>query len=285
MLQGGTVGMAALEDDKRKTIVNEIDAWRRGRLLPEQYCDFLQNLYLDDLNERPNGLMGAAVQKIGQAAVKHWLLAFGSFALICIVVLHFSAFPAALQIAVTGVVTTALVGLGGWLREKHPLKGLLWISAGMIFLPATGFAVLALQGWAEGAGPKLLLGLCALVWISCGVLLRFGLLHVFGWIGIVILYATLLSDHLPDPSWFEVQVFWIPAALLFGWLSWFLHVRYKPAGSVFFAVALILWFMPEVYSALLDINPQWLQLQFLCKIVVAGVGLFRLRKQWMEWVA
>ncbi|KIL34663.1 hypothetical protein SD71_18440 [Cohnella kolymensis] len=274
-----------MDDDKRKTIVNEIDVWRRGKLLPEQYCDFLQNLYLDDLNERPKGIVGAAVQKIGQASVKHWLLVFVSFALICIIVLHFSAFPAALQIAITGIVTAAFTGLGAWLREKQPLKGLLWISAAMIFLPVAGLSVLVLQDWDARAGPAVLLGICALVWICCGVLLRLSLLHAAGWVGLVILYGALLSDRLPDPSLLEVQIFWLPAALLFGWLSWFLHVRYKPAGSVFFALALILWFMPEVYSALLDIHPDWIQLQLLCKIAAAGVGLFRLRKQWMEWVA
>lgn len=277
--------MAAMDDDKRKSIVNEIESWRRGKLLPEQYCDFLQNLYLDDLNERPSGLMGAAVHKIGQASGKQWMLVFGSFALICAVVLHFSAFPALLQIAITGIVTAAFIGVGGWLRDKQPIRSFLWIGAGMVFLPVAGFAVLALQGWNEGAGPELLLGICALVWIFCGIALQFALMHWFGWMAIVVLYAILLASHVPTPSWLEVQVFWIPASLLFGWLSWFLHVRYKPAGAVFFSAALIVWFMPEVYCSLLKINPELIQLQLMCKIIIAGVGMFRLRKQWMEWVA
>jgi hypothetical protein len=40
--------MAALDNEKRNLVVKEIEAWRRSKLLPEQYCDFLQNLYLDD---------------------------------------------------------------------------------------------------------------------------------------------------------------------------------------------------------------------------------------------
>jgi hypothetical protein len=101
---------------------------------------------------------------------------------------------------------------------------------------------------------------------------------------IVVLYAQLLSQQVHSPSWLEVQVFWIPAALLFCWLCWFLHVHYKSAASVLFATALILWFMPEVYSALYAINTEWIQVELLIKIVVAGVAMFRLRKRWMEWV-
>jgi hypothetical protein len=277
--------MAALDDEKRKLVVDEIESWRRGKLLPEQYCDFLQNLYLDDLNERPQGLMGNALRKIGQATGKQWLLAFGSFSLICFVVLHFSAFPLALQIGLTVVVTTVFTLIGGRLRSSNPMRGLLSLGTGMVFLFGAGFGILQINGWIEKSGVLWLLGLCAIVWIVCGVALRFAVLHWCGWIAIIVLYALLLSRHVPSPSWLEVQVFWIPAALLFGWLSWFLHVRYKSAGAVLFATALILWFMPEVYSALFEINTNWIQLELLVKIVAAGVGMFRLRKQWMEWVA
>jgi hypothetical protein len=277
--------MAVLDDEERKLVVDEIESWRRGKLLPEQYCDFLQNLYLDDLNERPQGLMGNVLRKIGQATGKQWLLAFGSFSLICFVVLHFSAFPLALQIGLTAVVTAVFILVGGRLRSSNPMRGLLSLGSGMVFLFGAGFSILQVNGWIEKSGILWLLGLCAIVWIVCGVSLRFAVLHWCGWMANVVLYALLLSQHVPSPSWLEVQVFWIPAALLFGWLSWFLHVRYKSAGAVFFATALILWFMPEVYSALFEINTNWIQLELLVKIVVAGVGMFRLRKQWMEWVA
>jgi hypothetical protein len=277
--------MAALGEEKRNLVVKEIEAWRRSKLLPEQYCDFLQNLYLDDLNERPQGLMGNAIKKIGQASGKQWLLAFGSFTLICFVVLHFSVFPLALQIGLTAVVTGAFVLIGGWLRERSPMRGLLSLGAGMVFLFGAGFGVLQLHGWANGSGPLWLLGLCAAALISCGILLRFAVLHWAGWMAIVVLYALLLGRHVPSPSLLEVQVFWIPAALLFGWLSWYLHVRFKSTGGVLFATAAILWFMPEVYSALYAIHFEWIQLEIIIKILVAGVGMFRLRKQWMEWVA
>lgn len=277
--------MAASDEDKRNLIVKEIESWRRSKLLPEQYCDFLQNIYLDDLNERPKGIMGSTLKKVGQATGKQWLLTFGIFTFICFVVLHFSAFPLALQMSLTVIVTAAFVVIGGRLRKENTTRGLLSIGAGMVFMGCIGFIIVQINGWIDNSGLLWLLGLCALIWISSGLVLRFALLHWLGWAAVIMLYALLLSQHAPTPTWLEVQVFWIPAGLLFGWLSWFFHVRNKSIGAVFFAMGLILWFMPEVYSALYSINAEFIQLELLTKIAVAGIGMFRLRKKWMEWVA
>lgn len=275
----------ASEDDKRKAIVLEIEAWRRSKLLPEHYCDFLTNLYLDDLNERPKGMIGNAVKKIGQATGKHWLLTFGIFTLICFVVLHFSAFPLALQIGLTGGVTAALIGFSGRMQERSQSRSMMMAGTGSFFLLGTGYSICQLHGWTGGLGYTLLLSICAVVWIVSGIALNAFLLHVFGWIAAITVYAMLLADQVPHPSWLEVQIFWVPAALLFGWLSWFVHNRYKSSGAVLFATALLLWFMPEVYSAIYGIDEDWIQIELLSKIVIVGFGMFRLRKQWMEWVA
>lgn len=277
--------MAQSIEDKRKALVAEIEAWRRGKLLPEQYCDFLINLYLDDLNERPKGMVGNAVRKIGQASGRHWLLTFGIFALICVVVLHFSAFPLALQIGLTGVVTAALIAFAGKLRERSPGRSMTLAGTGAAFLLGAGYSICRLHDWTSTTGTILLLALCAVVWIVSGIALEAVVLHAAGWLAAIAAYALLLADHTSGPSWLEVQVFWVPAALLFGWLSWFVHVKYKSSGAVLFATALVLWFMPELYSALYGIEKDWIQVELICKVAIIGVGMFRLRKQWMEWVA
>ncbi|MFC5703642.1 hypothetical protein ACFPVX_20345 [Cohnella faecalis] len=277
--------MPALDDEKRKLIVNEIEAWRRGKLLPEQYCDFLQNLYLDDLDERPKGIAANAVRRIGQASRKQWMLVFGIFALICVVVLHFSAFPLALQIGLVGLTTTGFVALGGKRREQAPLKGTAVLGAGMLFLAGTGAAVLKLHGWTEGWGPIVLLSICGVLWIGCGLALRVSLFHFSGWVALIVMYALLLNRHIIDPSWIEVQAFWLPASFLFGWLSWFAHGRVRSAGTALFAVAIVLWFMPEAALALNGADPQQIEIGFLIKVIAMGAGMYRLKKQWMEWVA
>jgi hypothetical protein len=277
--------MPHTDEDKHKTIVKEIDAWRRSKLLPEHYCDFLQNLYLDDLNERPKGVAAAAVRKIGQATGRQWILVFGIFALICVAVLHFSAFAPALQIGLVGAVTTSFVALAGWSRDSHPFRGLLYMGTGMAFLFLAGAAILQLNGWTEGVGPIVLLAVCAAMCIGCGLIVRFPLVHGVGWLAVIALYARLLYLHAPNPSWMETQLCWIPAVFLFGWLSWFLQARHKQAGTVLFVTALLLWFMPEVQATVSGVEPGSIQLGLLGKILLAGVGMYRLRKQWMEWVA
>jgi hypothetical protein len=277
--------MPVADDDKRKTIVNEIESWRRSKLLPEQYCDFLQNLYLDDLSVRPKGVMGAAVQKFAQASRKQWILVFGIFTLICVGVLHFSAFPLPLQIGLVGLVTTGFVGLAGRWRENHSVRALLAMGSGMLFLFGAGAVILDLHHWTEGAGPIVLLAVCSAMWIGCGLIVRLATVHWFGWMAVIALYSRLLFLQNPHATWGETQLFWIPAALLFIWLSWFLHVRNKSAGTVLFAVGLIVWFMPELHAAMIKVDMEWIQLGLLGKILLAGVGMYRLRKQWMEWVA
>lgn len=276
--------MPVSDDEKKKLIVKEIESWQRGKLLPEQYCDFLLNLYLDDLTDRPKNLVGAAVRKIGQASAKQWLLAFGIFAVICLVVLHFSAFPLAMQIALIGLGTSGFVVAGAKWRGDLPMRAYLLLGSGMLLVPGGGIAVLRLHGWESGAGPMVLLLICALVWIVCGIAIRFGLLHWFGWLAIISLYAVILAKQVPNPSGLEVQIFWLPASLLFAWLSWFMHVKLRSAGTVLFATALILWFMPELYAALHHMDEQRIQTGLLVKTVLLGFGLYRFRKQWMEWV-
>lgn len=271
-------------DEKRKFIVNEIEAWRRSKLLPEHYCDFLQNLYLDDLADRPKGATEKVVRSIEQASRKKWALVFGIFSLICLVSLHFSAFPLPLQIAVVGLVTTGFVAIGGAWREEHPVKALLTVCGGMLFLFASGAAILTLHGWEDGAGPTVLLGACAALCVFCGLLIRMPLIHWMGWLSLIALYARLLIRHIPEPSWVQTQIFWIPAALLFLWLAWFLHVRFKSVGAVLFGTGLIVWFMPELQGVLGEVAPVWVQAGFLGKTLLMGLGLFRLRKQWTEWV-
>ncbi|WP_276355970.1 hypothetical protein [Cohnella caldifontis] len=264
--------------------MNEIEAWRRSKLLPEHYCDFLQNLYLDDLNDRPKGAVETAVRKIGQAPRKRWVLVFGVFALICIVVLHFSAFPLALQIGLAGLCTTGFVLLGGLWREPRPGRSLLAMAAGMLITFGTGAAILELHGWTDGGGPIVLLAVCAALCIGCGLIVRQALIHGFGWLALIALYARLLFHHVSEPAWAETQLFWIPAALLFIWLSWFAHVRFKSVGIVLFANGLIVWYMPELQSALGGIDPAWVQAGLVGKTVLAGWLLYRFRNQWMEWV-
>ena len=164
------------------------------------------------------------------------------------------------------------------------MSALMAVGGGMMYLFVTGAAILELHGWTEGAGPIVLLSICSALSIACGLVIRLALIHWLGWLAFVALYARLLFSHLPDAVWGEIQLFWIPVSLLFLWLSWFLHIRIQTVGIVFFGNALLIWFMPELHSAISGIDPQLVQAGLIGKTVLAGAGLYLLRKQWMEWV-
>ena len=61
--------------------------------------------------------------------------------------------------------------------------------------------------------------------------------------------------------------------------------QFAPVSAVLFAASATLWFMPELYAAILMDQPAWIQLALIVKIAVGGGIIFALRRQWTVWVA
>ncbi|SFI61173.1 hypothetical protein SAMN02799624_01631 [Paenibacillus sp. UNC496MF] len=275
-----------MDQERRKTIVKEIEHWQRTKLLPEQYCDFLLNLYLEEGESRkPASFAGRAAVVVKEASAKQWLLTFGIFSLICFIVLYFNVFHPVLQIAVsvTGVYTLLILGQKYRIRSESAGLGL--IGAGMLLMLGAGLYMLQLhelQAWGWKAG---LLSACALAWVAFGIGARIPLLHLCGWLASFLVYAWLLANKTNAPAWYEIQLYWVPLSFVFGWFSWFVQRWTKPAASMLFAAGALAWFMPELYAALFADAAGGIQLQLIVKIIAGGALLFSLRKQWIAWVA
>ncbi|AJY77857.1 hypothetical protein [Paenibacillus beijingensis] len=275
-----------MDGDRRKTIVKEIDHWQRSRLLPDQYCEFLRNLYLEAAEERtPASLTGKAVRAAGGASGKQWLLTFGLFSFICFIALHFNVFHPALQIAIVASGSAVLLLFGQRTRRRSETSGLIWIGLGMLLLIGGGLYMLRLHGIESWVPKAVLLAGCALLWIVFGLAARIPLLHLCGWIAAVLLYALVLHRRDVTLRIYEIELIWLPCAGVFGWLGWFIHRWSKQAAAVLLATALLLFFMPELYIAAFIDDWIWLQVQFIGKIAFGGVLLFALRKHWIAWVA
>ncbi|CAM3960748.1 hypothetical protein L1N85_03290 [Paenibacillus alkaliterrae] len=277
-----------MNQDRRNIIVKEIEHWRRSKLLPDQYCDFLLNLYDDqDTHRIPNeqhGTVGKAIAAVQRATGMQWLLTFGTFTLISFVVLYFNEFHSLLQMAVIVGGAAVFLWIGGRLRSRNEAAGMSLISTGMLLLLGGGLYMLNLHnleywGWKTG-----LLALCSLFWVIYGIAARIPVLHLCGWLAAILVYAWLLSQYMLDSYWYEIQLYWLPLACLFGWSSWFVHRWAKSVSAVLFLTCAIVWFMPELYTAMFDDVAIWLQLQLLIKIGIGGGLLFSMRKQWMVWV-
>ncbi len=276
-----------MNPERRQVIVREIEHWRRSKVLPDQYCDFLLNLYADPEEQmaykEPN-TVGKAVAAIQKATGMQWFLTFGTFTLISIVVLYFSRFPPVMQIVIVASACFIFLRLGIKMRVRNEAFGLAATGIGMLVLLAGGLHLLELYSLTDWGWTTAFLAVCALFWIVYGIKQRIAILHLCGWLTALLVYGWLLFQFTDEPKWYEAQLYWLPLAILFGWGSWFIHRWTKPVSAILFIICALAWFLPELYSALIIGSSLIIQIQILIKIAIGGAALFFMRKQWMVWV-
>lgn len=279
-----------MNQERRQIIVKEINYWQRNKLLPDHYCDFLLNLYADQdekqYSDEQSTSIGKALAAVQRASGKQWLLTFASITIISFVVLYFTIFHPALQMTIIILAATAFLWFGQRMHKRgNEASRLTAVGIAMLVLLGGGLYMLELHGLNSWAWKTMLLTICCIFWIIYGIASRIPILHLCGWLTSMLVYAWILSQYMLEPRWYEVQLYWLPAAILFGWASWFVHRWFKPVSAVLFATCAVAWFMPELYSALFLEDKTWLQLQLIGKFALGGGLLFGLRKQWMVWVA
>lgn len=271
-----------MDQEKRIIIVKEIEQWRRNKLLPEQYCDFLLNLYRNEDTEQNRQ---PARQAIAESRPFQWLLLFGIIGMLGYVALHFSRFSVALQIAVFLFLVIGLFGISVYLRERKPLLSAVVIGIGSFLMLVGGSLWLQKNITAEWGALAVFLALCSGVWIVFGIVSRFPWLHLCGWIGIMLAYAVAVNRLLAPEGWLALQLAWLPGVVLLGWAGWLLSVKAKAAGAVLLIAACLAWFSPELYAIGWASHPleivQWI---LFGKLAVLSACAFAARKTWIEWV-
>lgn len=238
------------------------------------------NLYLDEPDKKtPAGWNGKAAAALQQASGKLWLGVFALIALVGCIVIYFNDFHPAMQMATAALGTWVLLWRGQKLRKRHEAAGLSLTGLGMMCMLGSGLYIFHLHKLSGESLELIYLGLCALFWISYGIAARIPLLHLCGWIAAIMVYALVLYNYMTAPKWYDVQLYWMPASFIYAWGSWFVKRWSKPVSAILFAIAALLWFMPEIYSILLLDSPLWIQVQLLVKMTLGGILLFSLRKK------
>ncbi|MCZ8518732.1 MULTISPECIES: hypothetical protein [Paenibacillus] len=275
-------------DDKKKIMIREIEHWRRSRLLPEHYCDFLLNLYLDQNEPKPErrGPLGLSPSGIKNSNWKIWALGLVSIAVIALTALNFNAFELPMQIGISLLFLAILYGFGGYKRGKEPMSSQILLGMASLFALCIGVYLLNAHGL---GAPVPIVGyvfLCSLLWIGTGMLARFVLFQLCGWVSLTFCYGWLLHHQLETLDWATLELSWVPLALLFCWLSWMIHERSRQSALVFFLLSLIVWYMPELYGMLYaeQYGGETVQWMLLGKMVIEAALLFFWRKKWIEWV-
>ena len=275
-----------MDKEKRKLIIAEIESWRRSKLLPEQYCDFLINLYLEDPQERTKTtLFGVSASAIQNSSMKIWLLLFGGLGLISYFVLHFNSFPLPMQIAISSLFILTCYMLGGVQRNKSPLVSYMCNGIASISLLSIGLVLLRAHDAGEGTIVAFV-GACSIVWMLIGILMRLPIFHFCGWVVLCLIYGWFLKQNISSFDWIALQMSWVPVSIVLAWLGWLIQYRSKASGTVLLVVGFCLWFVPEGFGfGLTELNRESLQLLLFGKLIVAGAVLFASRKKWTEWVA
>jgi hypothetical protein len=137
--------------------------------------------------------------------------------------------------------------------------------------------------------PVLVVGyvvICSLIWLLTGLLARFMLFQLCGWVVLVFCYGWLLHYQLKLYNWPTLELSWVPLSILFVWMGWMIHEKSKQMGTVFLMLGCIVWFMPELYGMLYaeQYGEEAGQFALLGKMLVEASLLFALRKKWIEWV-
>jgi len=177
-----------MEADKRKIIIREIENWRGSKLLPEHYCDFLLNLYLEDKAEPSKKWKAASKSSIQNSNWKVWILFFGGLGLLAFVLLNFNSFQIPMQISISALFILALYIVGVRLRVKKPmmsylcfsLSSLLILNVGLYILYRNDVEIVGMIGYAF---------VCSLIWIINGIAARMTTFHFAGWILLILIYV------------------------------------------------------------------------------------------------
>jgi hypothetical protein len=282
MVTGKRDGPVNLE--KRDIIIKEIQYWRKSRLLPEQYCDFLTNLYDDEAATKDSNPI--SLKNLQQGNIKVWLFGFGIISLIFLISLYFSVFPWPLQLVTALSVLIVCYGYSAVYRDRHHVISLILAGLGSVLTLGFGLWMIALHDLDPQLWRPLLIGGCGLLWCILGFVLRIGLLQYCGFSFWALLYAGFFGGRRPEASVLELELLWLPLCVLMVWLSWLLHHKVHSVASVYFAVGVSLWIMPEVDALLLRQDyPQWVSFMLILKIAAGLALLFLFRKKWITWVA
>lgn len=284
-----------MDMDKRNLMVQEIRGWKKSKLLPDHYCDFLLNLYAepasadeDPPREAPSKerlRTKKAVRAAAGASGWKWLLFLAIFSLFFLIVLHFSSFHPALQIAIALLVSGGSLTAGAVIRPRSEAAGMAWTGAGMLLLAGFALYLMGLHGLLGWQWNAAIWSGCAVFWIGYGIWQRIPLLHFCGWACLALVYAILLQQLAGGAALGEKQLYWLPLAVLFGWSGWFVRRWSKPSCAVLLGVASLMAFMPEATLLVEQGRGVWLQSVFVGKLVLGGGALFLLRNYWIEWVA
>ena len=177
--------MDAVDGHRKEIIIHEINYWKKNRMLPEHYCDFLLNLYTEGSSSAPR-----SVQKKMITDSKGLSLILLALLSLSIFLLYFTELSLILQISLSVIFGIASLLTVAFLIAKSHLKLIPLLAASLLFL-------ISCVQLAEIFFPGNLIVLYAvtlgncLLWLAAGFRWKIISYKISGFAGLLILTVTI----------------------------------------------------------------------------------------------
>jgi hypothetical protein len=306
-----------LDDQRKRTIIAEIENWRRNHLLPEHYCIFLLNLYTE--GERPTtpatsskqgrGGADSSVTRSGKVTgqgsatevayayarrevspvtgkmILAWLVGAFIIAGLILLAFHFNRFQIPMQITIFACFALVFYILAVVFRHSTPQFTHLFI--GLCFLILIWGGVYSIQQL-NGSLALILIYLGILCVFLCANAFVFGFTYLLycGMLGLALLYGIATKDRVGDDyTWWGAELYWVPLACILTGLGFMMHQANPKWAGVFAICGLLAFFGAEVQSLYIPDAPRDLiQLLLFIKVFMASAFFFLTRGYWYAWL-
>jgi hypothetical protein len=274
-----------LDPIKRQTIISEIERWRSSKLLPEHYCDFLLNLYIDEQEVPKSKGRNSSTFSSSQTFRKSFLI-FSLISLILVCSLYFTSFHPAMQIGLALSVIGILYSIGIVKRESQPTIAYIYIGIASMLLLFVGELILNINDWDSEPAVMGTIAFSGAMWILIGTFARIALLHFCGWAFMIMAYTMLIHWIHSEPKWYVLQLYAIPVFTALLMHGGYRLVNDRITGWLLIVTSSLFFLIPEIYGFFVNISHPILITGIVCKILILAIIVwFILRKPKMkEWV-
>ena len=179
---------------RKQIIINEITFWKKNKLLPEHYCDFLMTLYTEGEHENTElkGIASKSVKAVEKRRInfKYILLPIVAIALIVALYTIPTTWLLLLPTALLGI--SCIIAAVYYLRKNAVLVPILQFTAALSILFASIKVCLQYYPGEDLPLYIALIGNCVL-WLCSGIFMKLTYFTIAGILGIlaIIVYSSL----------------------------------------------------------------------------------------------
>lgn len=178
--------------ERKKIIVDEIKYWKKSRLLPEQYCNFLLTLYTGGLETEDVKSQQKNVNLNQLALLIFTTIGLAIFGLTFLVI-YFTDFSLLMQMTIVLFFSAVMFALGKWVK-KYDIRFVhlyIFLTVLMVFLATIHIVVFIFPDQPDAIMWAVIF--TCMVWLVIGKKYSLKYLIISGAIGLLVVIYFLMS--------------------------------------------------------------------------------------------